>query len=436
MRTFDRRTFLRRLGASAALAPFVPVDVAAGAAAPRRLILYFSGNGLFYPEYVPDGADRSFTLRRILEPLAPYRDRMLLFRNVTLQSFFKYPHENDHSPICHLLTGVECVKEVGGNQFDATGPSLDQHVARRLGRTGSFDGLVLGVDVYWPHTHMFFRRAREPVFGEGSVTTVWKNLFAPLAQGGASALDLERQSTIDLVRGEIDRLRVRISTADRPKLDAHLDHLRTLELRLAQNRPPPTAACDPGAPPGATPPGRPARTRALLDLGFAALRCDITRVLAFCASGAGGGANHVYDWLPGVTDRHHDLSHGGGRSKPGDRLYEQLTAIGRWHAGELARFLGLLDSVKEGDRTMLDNSLVLWFTEHQGNGPHGDHGRRDVPFVTFGSAGGYFRTGRIVDCKAHAHNDLLLSFLHAMGFEDERTFGDPTLCKGPVPGLT
>lgn len=173
----------------------------------------------------------------------------------------------------------------------------------------------------------------------------------------------------------------------------------------------------------------------MLNLLALALKCDASRVASFTWLGPGGAGNIVYDWI-GAPGRHHDLSH-GGRPMPGHATYESLVKIGRFHAEQLATFLSALDSVPEGEQTLLDNSVVLWTSEHAGNkiGSE-DHERRDVPFALFGSAGGYFRTGRFIDCKGRPHNELLLSLVHAMGFTSEKSFGDPELCAGPLPGLT
>jgi hypothetical protein len=91
-----------------------------------------------------------------------------------------------------------------------------------------------------------------------------------------------------------------------------------------------------------------------------------------------------------------------------------------------------MDAVVEGNgKTMLDNSLVVWTN---GLGKGNSHTRKNIPFVLAGSAGGYFKTGQFLQCM-NAHNDLLLSILHAAGLKNETTFGDPAFCTGPLPGL-
>jgi hypothetical protein len=91
-----------------------------------------------------------------------------------------------------------------------------------------------------------------------------------------------------------------------------------------------------------------------------------------------------------------------------------------------------MDHVVEGNgKSMLDNSLVVWLN---GLGKGNNHTRDNIPYVLAGSAGGYFPTGRYLTYD-NAHNDLMVSILNAMGLPNEKTFGDPSLCKGPLPGL-
>lgn len=432
-RRFGRRAFMARLGAGAALAPFIPIQIGhAQAATPKRLIIYWSPNGLLHSEYKPDGTASEFRLKRILQPLEKFRDKMLLLQNLDWQCFFKHPMENSHAPACMSLTAT-AAKQNSAGAWDATGPSIDQLVAQKLNRPGFHDGLVAGVSTYWPHTRLFYRGAGQVVSGSNNPVELFKRIFgATVTPGTVDFKRTDRQSVIDHVRLELNAVKTRLARADQSRLDAHLDHLRTFEQRLAGAA---SLSCTPGAGPqaqGATPPQAGVL---MLDLFALALKCDAARVASLVWTGPGGAGNMVYDWV-GATQRHHDLSH-GGRPSPGQPAYESLVKIGRFHAEQLAAFLTTLDSIREGDRTMLDNSVVLWTSEHPGNKVGAeDHDRRDVPFALFGSGGGYFRTGRSVDCQGRPHNELLLSLMHAMGLTTEKTFGDPELCSGPLPGLT
>ena len=120
------------------------------------------------------------------------------------------------------------------------------------------------------------------------------------------------------------------------------------------------------------------------------------------------------------------------KPQPGSGEYDALTKIGRMQAESFGRFLAMLDGVVEADgKTMLDNSIVLWTSEHKAK--DGGHDRRDVPFLIAGSAGGAFKTGRLLRFDGRAHNDLYVAIAQALGYTDINTFGDPEVCKGALP---
>ena len=431
----SRRRFLQSLGASAALSPFLPASLvsAATSTAPKRLIIYWTPNGVFHPEFKPDGGESDFRLRRVLQPLEKFRSKMLLLHNLDWQSFFKHPLENTHSAACMSLTGTAARPPAAGAPPDAVGPSVDQAIARRLNRPGFHDGLVTGMNTYWPHTRLYYGPDGQNVSGSNSAVEVFRKLIGQqLKPGQPDPVRDARKSVIDRVRLELRAVQARVAQQDRHRIEAHLDHIRTFEQRLDASV---SLACATGAAPQKDATSPPVAGATMLNLLTLALKCDASRVASFTWLGPGGAGNIVYDWL-GAPERHHDLSH-GGRPLPGQPTYESLVKIGRFHAEQLANFLGALDSVAEGERTMLDNSVVLWTSEHAGNKVGAeDHERRDVPFALFGSAGGYFSTGRSIDCKGRPHNELLLSLVHSMGFTSDKTFGDPELCSGPLPGLS
>jgi len=112
----------------------------------------------------------------------------------------------------------------------------------------------------------------------------------------------------------------------------------------------------------------------------------------------------------------------------------KLDVIRRWYVAQLAYLLAALDAIPEGNGTMLDNTVVLRFSEiTRGN----THSHMNDPFVVAGSGGGYFKTGQFIsypDAPEKPHSSLLVSVLNAMGLEDT-TFGDPNYATGDIPEL-
>jgi len=430
---FSRRTLLGGLGTALA-APFVPAWLtrAGPTTPPKRFVIFWTPNGMHDAEWTP-GAD--FTFRRILEPLLPFRDRILVLKRLDWQSYFADPSTpaNDHPPpLSHCLCATNVVDYTAGaaGVGDAWGggPSIDQLIAQRVGGDTPFAYLYATTESGAARGRLSYRAVRENVPPIAEPEVVFDRMFAGLDVGSTeiAALHAQRRSVFDVNRAEVSALRARLAAEERYKLDAHLTHLEALEARIASERA--MAACTTPALLHDADPDYLRRGRQHMDLMVTALACDLTRV-AFLEW---DGARTIHSWL-GIDRPHHDYSHymaGLSTAENDDRLIR----IGTWYAEQLAYFLGRLDEVTEGDRTLLDNTVVLWTSEHKASG--GSHGRRDVPFLLAGSAGGYFRTGRMIDYAGRAHNDLYVSICNAMGLTDVTTFGNPDVCRGPLPDLT
>ena len=110
-----------------------------------------------------------------------------------------------------------------------------------------------------------------------------------------------------------------------------------------------------------------------------------------------------------------------------------VSQIDAWYATKLARLCDKLAAIPEGDGSVLDNTTILWCSEH---GWPGGHDRYNLPYTIIGDCGGYFDTGRYVSYNGASNNDLYISLCHAMGLEDVTVFGAPELCSGPLSGLS
>ena len=123
--------------------------------------------------------------------------------------------------------------------------------------------------------------------------------------------------------------------------------------------------------------------------------------------------------IPGVSEGHHDLSHHSDKAEK----YEPYSKINRWHSEQLAYFLDKLKSIKEGDRTLLDNSMIL-FGSSMSDGNR--HDPNNLPIVLAGNAGGKIKSGRHIACAKHTPLcNLYVSMLEQMGTPVEK-FGDST----------
>lgn len=439
----SRRGLLRTLGTSVpavALASLRTSPLRA-ATAPVRLIVFFTANGTIPEMFRPQGTGPGFGIvpGGILEPLAAFKAKLNVLWGVHYLAADKGPGAAHQKGAGTCLTGRALLPGSmsgggGASAGFASGISVDQYIANRIGPVTRFRSLEMGVRVIGSgnRQRLSYLGSDQPLPTESDPAKVFARVFG--ADGGdpmqAARLLAERRSVLDYVRQDLGTLMTRLPGDERTRLDRHLESLRDLERQLA----PPAGTglvCTPPAPggkldPTATP-NYPAVGKLQMDLLVAALACDQTRLAHLMWNGS--TSQQTFPWL-GINDPHHTMSHAPDSDTA---TRDKLIAINRWYAEQFAYLLGKMDAVTEANgRTMLDNSLVAW-TNELGKG--NTHTRNNIPWVLAGSAGGAVQTGRSLAYPGVAHNNLLVTFCHAMGLRDEKTFGDPAFCTGPLADL-
>jgi hypothetical protein len=443
----SRRTFLAGAGAGAVALPFI--DVLKGKAdttAPKRFIAMMTPNGTIADEWVPTGGETTFVLKRILEPLEPFRDKLLILDGMDMR--IPGATGGHQAGPGALLTGQGLQEGdfCGGNNCAErsgwpAGHSIDQEIARTLDGVTPFSSLELGVRIRSgdQRRHISYRAINDPLPHIDNPYDVFDRVFGAVT-GSTDPMMLENlrrreQSVLDAVRGDLGQLRRALGNEHGERLDAHMESLRDVERRLSARIDAALMACEPpmlGERIDHTAEANfPLVGQMQLDLITAAIACDRTRVVTLVWSGETSGQRFPWLDLPEVADEngnpttaHHAYSH------VSDRAREQLVEINRWYSQQLAYLLQKLDSIPEpsGEGTLLDNTVVFL-----GNGlSNGDtHSRNDMKFVVAGGAGGFFRTGRYLRLAGRHHNDLLVSFANAMGLPIT-TFGNAAYCDGPL----
>lgn len=448
-RSVSRREFARLItGACAALPLLDSLDAGAQEApssGPKRLILLFNPNGTipeaFWPE--PGATEAQFTLGPILEPLADFKDRMLLLRglDISIADASGLPGGPHQRGIGGLYTGSELQT---GTMADgdgslagwANGTSIDQEVVRQLNPPTLLPSLELGVRATAADV-----MARISYSGPGSPVPPMndpREVFQRLNSGFVNDLAGPDQATgreqrrlvMAAVQAQYASLRPRVSLVDRQKLERHADFLNGIVRRLDYGIRPGPACIAPTEPPALgveDAVDMPEITRLQLDLLALALACDLTRVASVQFSTAFNAIG--FPWLNSTAEGH-NLSHRG----PSDTVAkDQLTQRARWYAEQIAYLARQLAAITEGERTLLDNTVMVWGNELSlGN----SHSHLEIPFMLLGSAGGHLRTGRYLQFGGQPHNRLLTSLLHAMGVE-AAAHGHPDFgAGGPLAGLT
>lgn len=440
----SRRAFLARLGLGAAAAPFVPLLNASGqeASRPTRLLLVFTPHGALWDAWWPSGGERDFKLGPILEPLERHRPHINILANMwIIPTGIGAPHTKGMPLLwtaSPLLEDQTFVREDGsGGRFFGwnSAPSLDQVVANAIGTKTTYKSLELGVrcgDSH-PSHRMIYAAAKQPLAPETNPYAMVERLFAS-AGTKLDQVRADRKSTIDVLAAELDGLRTkgRLGNDERFKLDQHLTAIRTIETRLAQTMPRAGVCAAPSL-------GDKVAANALentpqvfdrqMDLIAAAFACDLTRVASLQYS-MGDNDFTTYPWLGITRSAHHDITHAGD----GDaQAKADLTKIYRWYAERFAYLLDQLAAVKEGNGTLLDNTLVIWGSELGKGNTHDSH---PTPFIVAGGAGGRLKGGRALWSPVYTpHNRLLVSACQLMGLPNVQTFGSTDNGKGPLPGL-
>ncbi|HKO48923.1 MAG TPA: DUF1552 domain-containing protein [Polyangiaceae bacterium] len=459
---FTRRNLLRGGLAATAAIPLLNATRAVGAdASPTRFVVFTTPNGTRNSLFWPTGTEKSFTLNQITKPLEAYKSKLTFLKGIRLNDSLQNgalggtlgsEHARGTGGMLTarpLNAGKDFVSFGNTTSGWGSGQSIDQYLATRLAPPTKFKSLQLGVHVRDTEVRarISYTASNQPVPPREDPKDVFTTLFggttpAPgeMTDPALARLWAQRKSVFDLMGGETQRLMGLVGAEDRTKLDAHLTAMRDVEQRLVGTpgttmgtgsvcSPPTLATADLGVDDQYLQAGK-----NQMDLAAAALACDQTRILTFQWSYS--ESEHLFQFLKpngsGISGNHHAISHDFASSGTN---YNAYNAIQTWYAEQVAYFLGKLDSYQEGDRTLLDNTILLWATEI---GESTQHDLTLMPYVLAGSAGGAISAGRLLDFSSARkdNNQLLVSIAHAMGASDLKSFGDASGATGPLSGLT
>lgn len=430
----SRRALLRGAGGIAIALPLLEIMrprtlAAAPLTSPKRLVVFYTPNGFVteapYDSWDPTGTETSFTLGPALQPLAPYQNDLIVLENTSLDMPDPTSPDLGHVPgFTMQLTGMPTT-----SSYTATGPSLESVVADQIGSATKLRAVRASVQPGW--CSMFYSGSQLPIATQPDPVALFDAMFSDFAQppDQLAKLRAQRKSVLDAVQDDFTRLDGLLGKDDRSRLDAHAQAIRDLEQQLTSGTLS-GAACSVPTKPGSidlnADTNVPALLKAHMDLIAMGIACDLSRVFALQA--ASMSSEIVYTWL-GLTQGHHTLSHSALTDQTAQ---SQLSSINNWHAQQFAYLLSKLKAIPEGTGSALDNTVVWWTTDMR----YGAHVRANMRHVLAGSAGGYFKTGRFVTVpNGHYVNDLHVSLANAVGVP-LTTFGNPSWCTGPLPGLT
>jgi hypothetical protein len=410
-----RRTFLRGVGATVALPlldGMIPAFAAAVEDSPVRLTFVYGPNGRIMKKWTPATEGAAYEMTPTLQPLAAFRDRMLVVSGLNIKAADPVGNEPGgvHArPCAAFLTGIH--PKPGG----AMGISADQLAAKEFGKHTQLASLELAMDssdvlgaadgaysdaytktISWrgPTTPLPMennpRRVFERLFGESDRTDPQSRLRQAR----------RNNSILDFLTEEIASLSRDLGPADRGKLNEYLEAVRDVERRIQLAEEQATRELPEMDRPAGVPATYSEHAKLLFDMQVLAFQADLTRVTTFMLGREQG--DRAYRELE-IGDGHHSLSHHAGNAE----AIELCSKIDAFHSEMFAYFLGKLNAARDGDGSLLDRSIIVYGSAlSDGNA----HVHNDVPMLVVGGRG-QVKMGRHLRFQALPMSNLLLSVL-------------------------
>jgi hypothetical protein len=447
---FNRRNFLRGLGACIALPAFESLGALKALAAPtsklaatssgaplRTAFVYFP-NGAIPAAWWPKNEGKDFDFSRTLQPLEPLRQHLQVLGGLDQRcAYGGQDGGGDHARGNGVfLTGVRLKKSATDIR---AGISIDQAIAREIGHLTRFPSLELSSDAVrtsgacdsgYACAYQFnlsWSSATTPVAAESNPRMVFERLFGQGAPGeraeNMKRRQQEQRSVLDFVLEDVRGMNRRLNGRDKAKLDQYLTGVREIETSI-QKAERFGAAKDPGLDtPAGIPQDRAQHTQLMLDMLALAFQTDSTRIATVMLGHDGDNRS-----LPeiGISEGHHDLSH----HFQNEEKIQKLTEIDLWYATQFAKFLQKLEATKDGDgRSLLHNSMILYGS---GNADGNRHTHANLPLILAGAGGGALTPGRYVQHGSKPMCNLFLSLAEKMGAKGLERHGDSTGKLGDV----
>ena len=430
-KALPRRTFLKAMGTTVAL-PFLDAMVPALSAralkpTPRFGFVYIA-NGVIQNQWTPAATGAGFELTPTLQPFANVRNKISVLSGLShLQADTFGDGTGDHPRASAVwLTGMHAYDRTKPGVEVKLATTVDQLIVGAIGKTSRIPSVEMSVDFptqgscdsgdcFYVNT-VSWRNETTPNNTESHPRILFERLFG---DGGSAearqALNQSEGSILDSVREEASRVAASLGRGDRAKLREYLDSVREVEQRIQNAESQPLDIALPERPTD-IPPTFDAHTKLMFDLQALAFQADITRVFSMIMSRELSTMTFA---SIGVPEQHHGVSH--HRNDP--QLIAKKARIDLYQAQLFAYFLEKLQSMPEGDGSILDQSLLLY---GGGMGDGNMHRHSDLPTLLAGGLGGKFKMGRHLQYTLNTPmTNLLLTMMDSAGVHLDK-LGDST----------
>ena len=408
----SRRAILRGAGASLTLPYLESVAWAAGeekSKAPVRWGSILFANGVNVDQWWAKGEGKTMELSPTLEPLKSFRGSFSYIRGM-------HVYNNTAGPHWPLFSNYLNGAVFNQSKIPQGAESVDQVIARHVGRQTAIPSLVLGVE---PAEHGL--RGGVPAVYYSTISWSSKNTPIPPEVYPRAAFDrlfdtggmLRERSVLDVVWEQSRELRPSLGTADRQKLDAYMQGVRELEKRIErateedrfEGWQPSLIKPNVARPPADKPQDIRDHMRMMLDLLILAWQMDKTRVSTLILN---RDVSHMqFGFIEGVQNT---ILHGISHHKRNKEKLTSYQKINQFHVEQLAYLMGKMSKIDEGNGTTLLDNVMLMFGSNMLDGDI--HDGRDLPLILAGKAGGHLKSGLNLNFSEKSEDQQRLCNLH------------------------
>jgi len=423
-KSLPRRTVLKGIGTTLAL-PFLEAMLPPLRAATKpihRFQAFYTPNGMAMEYWTPKGEGTPLELNTIMEPLAAYKDQMLVFSGI--KASWNYIHAGASGS---FLTGTP---RGGKNEIEIIADvSIDQMLGKHFEQETQLATLEICMDLpanagactgnlscAYLDT-LCWRSPTQPLPMEWNPRAVFEKLFGDSGSTDRSARArrlAQHKSILDSVTGKLADLKKELGPQDQVKMNEYTDAVRDVERRIQMaerqsNIELPTLEQPLGAPPVFED-----HLALMMDLKVLALQSDLTRVISFMISKE--QSPRPYPQI-GVPEAHHPLSHHNNVPE----LIEKMSKINRYHVQLFSQYLAKLKATPDGDGSLLDHITILYGA---GLSNSNGHSGENLPQMLVGGSAGKIKGGRHLKFpNKPSQANLLLTIMDKMDYPVEKVGG-------------
>jgi len=427
-KSLPRRTVLRGFGTTLAL-PFLeamlpPFSRRAQAAVKpvRRFLAFYVPNGMAMEYWTPKGEGKDFELSPILEPLAPFRDQMLVLSGI--KANWNYIHAGASGS---FLTGTA---RGGRNEVEIVADvSIDQLLAKHFASETQVASLEMSMDApanagactgnlscVYTHT-LCWRSPTQPLPMEWNPRAVFERLFGDSGTTDRAAREArmrQHKSILDSVTAKLDSLKRELGPEDHAKVDEYTEAIRDVERRIQRAEEQHDIELPTIDQPQGAPPVFEDHLALMLDLQLLAFQSDLTRVISFMIGKEQSA--RPYPQI-GVPEAHHPLSHHDNLPE----LIARMSKINAYHAKLFSQYVAKLRATRDGDGTLLDHMIIMYGAGLSNSQRHaGDN----LPLLLMGGGTGRLKGGRYIKYAGQPSiANLLMTVMDKMDYPVEHVGG-------------